>query len=97
MKAKICATAMWGLLIVAGAACGFKSDLYLPEQTQKPEQGVDESLNQAGDEKRRQLENQSDDSALPVNGEVVELPTTDELARDQLEIQRKKATENSTQ
>ena len=95
MKAKICATAMWGFLIVAGAACGFKSDLYLPEQT--PEQRVDESLNQAGDETRRQLENQSDDSALPVNGEVVELPTSDELARDQLEIQRKKATENSKQ
>ena len=97
MKAKICATAMWGLLIVAGTACGFKSDLYLPEQPQKPEQLVEESLNQSGDERRRQLENQTDDSALPVNGEVVELPTIDELARDELEIQRKKATQNPAQ
>ena len=49
-----------GGLLVTLTSCGFKSDLYLPGQPQKPAQYDSESLKDLGDEKLRELQNQGE-------------------------------------
>ena len=126
MKAKISAITMCGMLIATGAACGFKSDLFLPGQPQQTGQYDSKNLQQLRDDKLGQLEDQANDSEsivsgepdssgknsamtsadeavidssseVPENGEVVELPTADEIIQDKTDIRKKSTDKSSSQ
>jgi len=59
MQNKIGAMVISVLLTATTASCGFKSDLYLPGQQQKIEQYDSRALEDLGNDKLRELQNQS--------------------------------------